>query len=121
MGGVLLSDGHPPLLWRAPFPEHIQREVVSRDNPHGRLTNSDLEQAGVAAQAIIATQEYDLQERTLAILCDNTPAVSRFRKGSVTTDKAAAYLCRQACLHQRANRFYPRGFLHPGVSQRHGG
>ena len=42
----------------------------------GDLTNSDLEQAGVLAQADMATHLFDLQELTLATLNDNIAAVS---------------------------------------------
>jgi len=53
MGGVWFDPKHqhPPMLWRQAFPEPGQREVVSWGNPHGKLTKSDLEQAGVITHA----------------------------------------------------------------------
>ena len=93
MGGVLFAEGHAPCLWRAPFPEDIQERIVSFDNPQGDITNSDLEQAGVLAQADIANITFDLRERTLATLNDNTAAISRNKKGTISSDQAAAYLC----------------------------
>jgi len=44
MGGVLFCPRFAPLLWRAPFPTSVQNRLVSFANPHGDLTNSDLEQ-----------------------------------------------------------------------------
>ena len=112
MGGVLFTENHRPVLWRERFPEQIQRRLVSFDNPNGDLTNSDLEQTGVLAQADIATNEFDIRERTLATLSDNTPAISRNHKGAVTTDQAGAYTCRMASMHQRHYRYiHEVGFI----------
>ena len=93
MGGVLFHPKQPPTVWRARFPASVQRNLVSDDNPHGEITNSDLEQAGVLAHADVANCLYDLRESTVATLCDNTPTVSRNTKGAVTSDQAGAYLC----------------------------
>jgi len=99
MGGVLFCPGFAPLLWRAPFPTSVQNRLVSFANPHGDLTNSDLEQAGILAQANVATEQYDLRELTLATLCDNTAAVSRNRKGSITVNGPPANMCQSTSLH----------------------
>ena len=105
MGGVIFADGHHPIVWRAPFPPEIQSRVVAADNPNGDLTNSDLEQAAMLAGADVATEHYDLRERTTASLSDNTPAISRRRKGTVSADSPGAYLCRASSLHQRHYRY----------------
>jgi hypothetical protein len=106
MGGVVFAPGHPPTLWQAAFPPDIQARIVSTRNRAGDVTNSDLEQAGVLAQADVATRLFDLRERTLATVNDNTAAVSRNRKGAVTSDQAAAYLCRLSSMHRRHHRYY---------------
>ena len=106
MGGVLFAPGKPPAMWRARFPEDIQTRIVSTANTAGDLTNSDLEQAGVLAHADMATLLFDLRELTLATLNDNVAAVSRNRKGAVTSDQAAAYLCRLSSLHRRHYRYH---------------
>ena len=106
MGGVLFTEDYDPVLWRATFPLDIQDNIVSSDNPSGDLTNSDLEQAGIIAQADIAAQEFDTREITVATLSDNTPAIGRSNRGATTTDRAAAYLCRPASFHQRHYRYH---------------
>ena len=116
MGGVIFTQDGAPILWRAPFPHDIQSALVSDANPTGDITNSDLEQAGILAQADVACHAYDSREQTMGTLSDNTPAVSRFRKGSVTTDTAAAYLCRLASLHQRYYRYYHEVSYMDGLS-----
>jgi hypothetical protein len=106
MGGVLFAEDHAPCIWRAPFPEDIQERLVSFDNPHGDITNSDLEQAGVLAHSDVANTTFDLRERTLATLNDNTAAISRNKKGTISSDQAAAYLCRLESLHKRHHRYF---------------
>lgn len=105
MGGVWFVDGAPPLLWRAPFPSHVQARLVSDHNPRGDLSNSDLELAGVVAHQDILAQSIDSRERTFTILNDNSPAVSRASKGSISSRDSAAYLLRLASLHQRHHRY----------------
>jgi hypothetical protein len=106
MGGVFFTADHQPIVWRARFPDDVQKEVVTDKNLRGRITNSDLEQAGVLGHQDVICQHFDVRECTLATGCDNTPSVSRNRKGSITTDDAAAYLCRLSSFHQRHYRYF---------------
>jgi hypothetical protein len=99
MGGVLFAEGEELIMWRAQFPEDIQARIVSFNNPARDLTNSNLEQAGVLTQADMANTIYDLWDQTLATLNNNTAAVSRNRKGAMTSDQAGAYLCWMTSLH----------------------
>ena len=101
MGGVIFTPGQLPTLWQVTFPTDIQARIVTTESMTGDLTNSDLKQAGVLSQADVAVSLYDLQELTLATLNDNTATVSCHHKGAVTSDRAAAYLCRLSSLHQR--------------------
>jgi hypothetical protein len=106
MGGVVFAPGQPPTLWQAAFLLDIQARIVSTANRAGDLTNSDLEQAGVLGQADVVASLFDLRELTLATVNDNVAAVSRNRKGAVTSDQAAAYLCRLSSLHRRHYQYY---------------
>ena len=99
IGGVLFAPRKPPAMWWAIFPEDIQCHIVSTDNATGNLTNSDLEQAGVVAQANMATFLFDIQEITLMTLNNNVATISWNQKGSVTSDQATAYLCHLSSLH----------------------
>ena len=93
MGGVLFAKGKHPVMWCMTFPDDIQQHMVTIKNTAGDITNSDLEQAGVLAQADITNNLYDLRDRTLATLNDNIAAISWNRKGALTSDQASAYLC----------------------------
>ena len=116
MGGIWLNARKrlPPILWRQPFADTISSAVVSRSNPAGSLTNSDLEQAGLICHQDVLAQQHDLRERTVCTLSDNTPAISRDNKGSASSDSAAAYLCRVSALHQRTYRYRLRSSHVPG-------
>ena len=106
MGGVLFADGKQPLLWRAPFPPNIQACIISTKNPNGDITNSNLEQAGVLAQADVVNTVYDLHNWTLATLNDNIMAISCNKKGAITSDQSTTYLCHLTSLHCRHHQYY---------------
>jgi len=82
-GGVWFSliDNMSPTVWRVGFPQDITSEVVSDDNPNGRLTNSDLELAAeVMAVAVALSVAPKVKHVPLGTLCDNTPTVSWIEK-----------------------------------------
>jgi hypothetical protein len=118
MGGVWFpATTHSnlrPTLWRARFPPEVQAQLVSDQNRHGTITNSDLELAGTIAHQDILVQLLDCRERTIGVLNDNIPAVSWQRKGSTTTTGAAAYLLRLNSLHQRHFRYLSQADYIPG-------
>jgi hypothetical protein len=108
MGGVWFdntTDQGAPLVWRTPFPPHLQRDLVSQSNPHGRITNSDLELAGTLAQQAVLQEQQPLYGQTTHTFCDNTPSVAWRTKGSTTTTKSTAYLLSWAALHQRQHGY----------------
>ncbi len=82
-GGVWfsLTDHMPPLVWRVGFPPNIASNIVSDANPHGGITNSDLELAAeVLAIRVILEQAPNIKHAPLGTLCDNTPTVSWVEK-----------------------------------------
>ena len=108
MGGVvfnLRSSTAAPILWRFPFPDHIQRRVVSFDNPKGDINNSQLELAGAIAQHDVAAQTWDVRHCTIATRNDNSAAVAWSLKGSVSRNDPVAYLLRLFSLHRREFRY----------------
>ncbi|GKZ00083.1 hypothetical protein MPSEU_000961700 [Mayamaea pseudoterrestris] len=103
-----------PILWRARFPPHIEADLVSFDNPHGTITNSDLELFGTVLHHDVLAHNFDIRERTIHTSHDNTPAVAWQRKGSTTSTGPAAYLLRCQSLHQRTHRYVPLHDYIPG-------
>jgi len=108
MGGVWFLPNGECLVWRQAFPAAVQTCLVSSANMSGTITNSDLELAGILAHQDVLTHTADVRECTVAVLNDNTPAISRCQKGSITSDSAAAYLLRINSLHQRFHRYLSR-------------
>jgi hypothetical protein len=79
-GGVWFSGNKyiPPTVWRVEFPPDITAEVT---NPDGKLTNSDLEMAGVLLHYLALEQIIpDLMRSQAVIGCDNTPSVAWTRR-----------------------------------------
>ena len=93
-----------PIVWRMPFAHAITDSLVTQRNPHGSLTNTDLELVGSIIQSEAAVQNFDLRERTHLQRTDNLGTLYWQRKGSTTTVKPAAKLLRFQALHQRFHR-----------------
>jgi len=51
-----------PILWRASFPEEIQKILVSYENPDSDITNSDLELVGGILSNEAAAQTFDIRQ-----------------------------------------------------------
>ena len=116
MGGTWLdaTAAHPPLLWRSKFSPDIVALLISSDCPTGTITNSDLEQAALVTHPHILLHHHDVRERTLAVLSDNTAAVSRELRGSTSVHSPSPYLCRLSSLHQRQFRYRLQPSYLPG-------
>ena len=95
-----------PILWRAPFPPNVKSKLVSLQNPHGIITNSDLELAGAVAHDDVLVQALPPSPHlSTCTFSDNTPAVAWKHKGSTSTTGPAAYLLQTAALHKRHYRY----------------
>jgi hypothetical protein len=116
-GGVWYSGtiGVPPLVWRLNFPESISSQVVSDANPTGRLTNSDLELAGVllhysVLEDVLGNQ---LRHSRVGIFCDNTPAVYwTARMADKSQSATSGRLLRGLAMRQRSNQSGPTTVAH---------
>ena len=97
-----------PLVWRLEWPSFISDDIVSSDNPHGTITNSDLELAGGLLHLEAAAQAFDIRERTVVSKGDNLNTTFWERKGSATSYSAPAYLLRMFGIHQRFHRYVSR-------------
>jgi hypothetical protein len=103
-----------PIIWRTKFPTSISNDLVSFRNPHGSITNSDLELAGGIINDDAAAHCFDVRERTTKASTDNLATMYWHRKGSVTSTSATAYLLRICALHQRYHGYHPLKDYIPG-------
>ena len=107
-GGVWFTDDGASIVWRAPYSDAVQREVISDSNPKGALTNSDLELEGTVLHHYVLGKTAKVDGETSYTACDNTPAVAWRTKGSSTTRKARARLLRLAAGLRREQRAHHR-------------
>ena len=101
-------SANTPVMWRFQWPQAILDRVVTESNPTGTITNSDLELAGGLLHLDCAAQVFDTRERTILSKGDNLNTTHWERKGSTSTESAAAFLLRLFGLHQRFHRYVPR-------------
>lgn len=105
MGGVWFRRHGAPIVWRAAFPPHIQAALITHDTPHGSISVSDLELAGIIAHKDILATTAVTAEHTIWLAGDNRASIVWARKGSATAVTARAYLLRLNALHQRRHRY----------------
>ena len=87
MGGVWFGNNTTdhPTLWRQAFPPDITTSLVTYENPHGAISNSDLELAGHVANNKVLASMANIESTTVASYTDNTPALYWTNKGSSST------------------------------------
>ena len=107
-GSTPTAAPHAPLLWRYQWPADIIANLVSSSNPHGTITNSDLELAGGLLHLEAIAHYYDVRERTVLSKTDNLATLFWQRKGNATTAAAPSFLLRLFGIHQRYHRYVPR-------------
>ena len=105
-----------PLVWRLQWPHDILSNLVTTSNPHGSVTNSDLELAGGLLHLDVIAQSFDIRERTILSNTDNLATLFWQRKGNATTLKPPSHLLRLFGIHQRYHRYVPRHDYIPGLS-----
>ena len=95
VGGVWFSGTKnlPPIVWFQKWPKEVQQRLVTDDNPHGNITIAELELFGVFLQWLVLEQAVaaeDLERKSVAIWCDNLPAVAWLYKMRNSGSKFAA-------------------------------
>jgi hypothetical protein len=89
-----------PLVWRPRWPDFIAAWLVTADNPHGSITNSDLELAGGLLHLDALSQCFDIREWTVLSKGDNLSTTFWECRGSTSTNSPPAYLLRLFGMHQ---------------------
>ena len=107
--GVWFAGSKPlnPVVWRVEWPEDIQQNVVSFQNPHGTITNLDLEMAGMVLHYLVVEHLVDLRHVHAAAWHDNTPTVSWTNKLSSSKSSMAGRLTRALAMRIHANQASP--------------
>jgi hypothetical protein len=116
-GGVWFgaSSELDPTVWRVQWPKDITKNVVSFNNPTGRLTNSDLEMAGVLLQTAVLEAQLgtDMAHIQTAIGCDNSPAVAWTSRMATRSESPIAFrLLKGLAMRQQTTRAAPPAVFH---------
>ena len=105
----------PAIVWRVQFPLEIQNQLVSVENPRGKISNSDLEMVGLLLQWLVLENFADLAHKHVACWCDNTPTVAWASKLLATKATRAAHILRILALRMIHRKASPLTTLHvPG-------
>ena len=119
VGGVILGElsDLPPTVFRLQWPEDISTDLVSFENPSGKINNSDLEMAGLLLLWLcLEGTAPDLAHKHVALFSDNSPTVSWVTKMASRKSRVAAQLVRALALRLNISRSCPLTPVHiPGV------
>ena len=118
VGGVILGEHSecPPTVFRFEWPDDIKADLVSETNPDGRITNSDLEMAGLLMLWLVMEEVCgSLEKKRVALFSDNDPTVSWVKRMASRHSRVAAQLIRALALRLHKHHACPLTPIHiPG-------
>jgi hypothetical protein len=115
VGGVILGEkaACTPTVFRVEWPEDVKRDINTVENPRGRLTNSDLEMAGLLLLWLVMEDVCRLRLGShVALFSDNSPTVSWVKRLASKRSTVAAQLLRALALRLKATQVSPLTPLH---------
>lgn len=102
-----------PTVFRFEWPQWVKDDLVSDANPKGRLTNSDLECAGLLMLWLIMEDVCTLEPGChVALFSDNQPTVHWVQRLASKSSKVAAQLLRALALRLKKTGASPLTPLH---------
>ena len=117
-GGVVIGENKAvaPTVFRVQWPTDVTNDIVSFTNPSGRITNSDIEMAGLLLLWLtIEGVCPDLVDAHVALFSDNSPTVSWVDRLATRSSPVALQLLRALALRLQMERASPLTSLHiPG-------
>lgn len=120
VGGVIVGENKAcvPTVFRLEWPQDIKDDLVSESNPGGRITNSDLELAGlVLLWLVMEAVCVALVEAHVALFSDNSPTIGWVRRLALKRSRVAAQLLRALALRLKHKKASPLTPLHVSGSQ----
>jgi hypothetical protein len=96
-----------PIVWFLEWPQEIRDQFCSSSNKSGKLTISDLELTGILLYWLVLEQAVDtntLKHTSIAIWCDNLPAVTWTYKFRTSTSPIAARILRALAVRLHKNQ-----------------
>ena len=118
VGGIMVGENAEciPTVFRYEWPDDIKADLVSEKNPKGRITNSDLEMAGLLMLWLVMENVCDVKPGThAALFSDNQPTVSWVNQMASKSSDVAGQLLRALSLRLKMKGVSPLTTLHvPG-------
>jgi hypothetical protein len=97
-----------PTVFRFARPDDVRKDVVSKLNPSGKISNSDLEMAGLLMLFVIMEQVCSpLVEKRIALFSDYSPKVGWVDRLALCQSKTATHVIRALALRLKANKCCP--------------
>ena len=115
VGGVVVGELKPvtPTVFRFPWPEDIKADLVSDKNPKGRITNSDLEMAGLVMLFMVMEEVCSFESGDhVALFSDNQPTVHWVQRMASKSSDVAGQLLRALSLRMKISGVSPLTMLH---------
>ena len=118
-GGIIIGEGLPciPTVVQYEWPRDIQDSLLTKENPKGKITNSDLEMAGLTLLYLVMGDVCpNLKETRIALFSDNSPTISWVDRLASKHSVVSGQLVRAIALQLKLNRCCPLTPLHvPGT------
>ena len=114
-GGVIIGELSecPPTVFRLQWPPDVTASVISDKNRSGKITNSDLELAGLLLLWLMIEHVCScLVEKRVALFSDNSPTVSWVQRMACRSSLIAEQLIRVLALRINAQKSCPLTTLH---------
>ena len=84
-----------PTVFRMEWPKEVRDQLQTEQNPGGKITNSDLEMAGlILLWLVIEHVVQDLRHKHILMLSDNSPSVSWMDRMASKRSRPAGKLLR---------------------------
>jgi len=115
VGGVVLGKGKecPPTVFRYEWPDDIKADLVTEDNRKGRITNSDLEMAGLLMLWLVMEEVCGpMEKQRVALFSNNDPTVSWVKRLASRHSRVAAQLIRALALRMHKQHACPLTPVH---------
>ena len=115
VGGFIVGENKAciPTVFRFEWPQDIRDEIISESNPKGKLTNSDLECAGLLMLWLVMEDVCNIQSGDhVALFSDNSPTVSWVQRLAAKSSKVAQQLIRALALRLKVTGASPLSALH---------
>ena len=115
VGGCVIGENKavPPTVFRFQWPEDITNDIVSETNPNGRITNLDLEMAGLLLLWLVMEDVCPtVEDAHVALFSDNSPTVHWVQRLAAKHSQVAMQLVRALALRLQRSRASPLTPLH---------